>query len=130
MSSRKRTVSIHQVPSEISSSSQMELLSRLEMSVENGQPRFVLDCSQLVDIGSPEIHFLLCCLEEAMKHNGDVRLAVLRPQAQAALRDAGVGRLFEIFDTTENAVRSYQFRPSSLAPLSYESVDLDTDYAA
>jgi anti-anti-sigma factor len=130
MSLRKRSVSIHQIPSEITSSSQMEMLSRLEMSVENGQPRFVLDCSKLVRIGSSEINFLLSCLEEAMKHKGDVRLSMVQPQAQAVLRNAGVGRLFEVFDTTENAVRSYQVRPSSLAPMSYEGVEMDTEYAA
>jgi len=129
MSIKKRTVSIHQMPSRLSTNSQEELLSRLEMSVENGQPRFVLDCSKLESVGSSEINFLLSYLEEAMKHKGDVRLAVLRPHAKAILRNAGVSRLFEIFDTTENAVRSYQVRPSSLAPLFYES-EMDAEYAA
>jgi len=130
MSMRKRTVSVHQVPDEISSTSQMELLRRLEMSVENGHPRFVLDCSNLESVGSLEMRFLLCCLEEAMKHNGDVRLSVLRPQAQAVLQRAGIDRLFEIFDTTESAVHSYELRPSSLAPLSFQALELDTEYAA
>jgi len=129
----KRSVSIHQVPSEITSSNQMELLRRLEMAVENGHPRFVLDCSKMENVGPSEMHFLLCCLEEAMKQNGDVRLAGLNPLAQANLRQSGVARLFEVFDTAENAVRSYQVRPASAAPLAfepYEAVDVESEYAA
>ena len=130
MSIRERVVSVHQVPSEISEATQTELLSRLEMSVESGHSRFVLDCSLLARMGPFEISFLLNCLEAAMKHKGDVRLAVLRPPLLAMLRNAGVGRLFEIFDTTESAVRSYEDRCTSLAPLSYEGTEIDTEYAA
>lgn len=130
MSIKKRSVSVHRVPSQISSADQMELLRALEMSVENGHPRFVLDCSRLETMGASEMHFLLCCLEEAMKHNGDVRLAMLHPQVQAALLQAGIGRLFEFFDSTESAVRSFHIRPASLAPASFENVELNTEYAA
>ena len=65
-----------------------------------------------------------------MKNNGDVRLAGLPPQAHTALREAGISRLFELFETTEHAVRSYQMRTASLAPLTFETVQLDTEYAA
>ena len=128
MSMIKRQVTVHQVPSEISSSSQTALLRRLEMAVENGHPRFVLDCSKMENVGPSEMHFLLCCLEEAMKHNGDVRLAGLNPLAQANLSNAGVGRLFEVYDTTEKAVRSYQASPASSMPLSFETADTEAEY--
>ena len=130
MAIKKRNVSVHQIPSVISSRSQLALIQAFEMSVEHGHPRFVLDCSRLESVGSSEMHLLLCCLEQAMKHNGDVRLAGLPQQAQAALQQAGVSRLFELFETTEHAVRSYQLRPSSLAPMAFETVDMDTEYAA
>ena len=95
MSIKKRNVSVHQIPSNISSISQIALIHALEMSVENGHPRFVLDCSRLENVGSAEMHLLLCCLE-----------------------------------TTEHAVRSYQLRSASLAPVSFETVDMDTEFAA
>ena len=130
MAIKKRNVSVHQIPSVISSRSQLALIHALEMSVEHGHPRFVLDCSRLQNVGSSEMRLLLCCLEQAMKNNGDVRLAGLPPQAHTALREAGISRLFELFETTEHAVRSYQMRTASLAPLTFETVQLDTEYAA
>jgi len=130
MAIKKRNVSVHQIPSIISSATQLALIRSLEMSVEHGHPRFVLDCSRLESVGSPEMHLLLCCLEQAMKNNGDVRLAALPTKAHAALRQAGISRLFEHFETTEHAVRSYQLRTASLAPVSFETVEMDTEYAA
>ena len=130
MSIKKRNVSVHQIPSNMSSTSEIALIRALATAVENGHPRFVLDCSRLESVGSSEMHLLLCCLEQAMKNNGDVRLAGLPPQARAALSQAGISRLFELYETTEHAVRSYQLRTASLAPLSFETVDLDTEYAA
>ena len=45
------------------------------------------------------MHVLLCCLEEALKRNGDVKLAGLTPPAKAGLQMAGVDRVFEIYDS-------------------------------
>jgi hypothetical protein len=53
------------------------------------------------------IHLLLCCLEEAMKRNGDVRLAALRPDVLAALKSAEVDSLFQCFETIGDAVESF-----------------------
>jgi len=124
---KKNAVNVHQAPAKINSNSHVEYLRCLEMSAENGHPRWVLDCSQLEQIGTSEIRFLLDCLEEAMKHNGDVRLAMPRPELQTALRQAGIDRLFEMYETTESAIRSYQLNRLSMNPL---SVALDRDQTA
>jgi anti-sigma B factor antagonist len=129
---RTNAVSVHQVSSEISSTSQLEFLRRLEVSAKNGHPRFVLDCSKLQQIGPAEIRFLLGCLEEVMKHNGDVRLATLRPDIKVALYQVGMDRLFEMYETTESAVASYQLSPASTTSLSSSIANEDqtTEYAA
>jgi len=132
MSIRKRAVNILQLPGQISSSSHAEILRRLKLAVQSGHPRFVLDCSRVEVMGPDEIQFLLCCLEEAMKHNGDVRLATVTPEARAVLQNAGISRLFEIYGSTESAIHSYQVRPASMAPLYSETAEShqDGEYAA
>lgn len=132
MSIRKRAVNILQLPGQISSSSHAEILRRLKLAVQSGHPRFVLDCSRVEVMGPEEIQFLLCCLEEAMKHNGDVRLATVTPEARAVLQSAGISRLFEIYGSTESAIHSYQVRPASMAPLYSETAEShqDGEYAA
>jgi anti-sigma B factor antagonist len=126
----KRPVSVHQVPNNLSSATQMEVLRRLEMAVEGAHPRFVLDCSQLDSLGAAEVYFLLCCLEEAMKHNGDLRLAALRPHVKAALHQAGIAHMFEVYDTTEHAVHSYQVRTGNVVSLPREIASPATGVAA
>ena len=132
MSIRKRAVNILQLPGQISSSSHAEILRRLKLAVQSGHPRFVLDCSRIEVMGPEEIQFLLCCLEEAMKHNGDVRLATVTPEARAVLQNAGISHLFEIYGSTESAIHSYQVRPASMAPLYSETAEShqDGEYAA
>jgi len=61
------------------------------------------------------VFILLSCLEEAMKRNGDVRLAAVSPQAKAALKATGADILFKFFETTEDAVASFQ-RPAINLP--------------
>jgi anti-anti-sigma regulatory factor len=56
----------------------------------------------------PAIQLLLCCLEEAIKRNGDVKLAAVPPGARSALKLTGVDRLFEMFDTNAEAVNSFR----------------------
>jgi anti-anti-sigma factor len=126
----KDAVTVHQAPSKISSTSLGEFLQLLELSAENGHPRFVLDCSKFEHLGTSEIRFLLGCLEEVMKHNGDVRLAMPCPDLQATLRQAGIDRLFEMYETTESAVYSYQLNRINMTPPSIPDRDQATEYAA
>jgi anti-anti-sigma regulatory factor len=59
-------------------------------------------------MSSPVIHFLLCCLEEAMKRNGDVRLSAVPKTLTASLQTLGLDRLFKMFDSDLEAIKSFQ----------------------
>ena len=54
---------------------------------------------------------LLHCLEEALKRDGDLKLAALSPQADVILEIMRVARVFEAFRTSEEAVRSFTTVP-------------------
>ena len=82
-----------------------------EVCLNSDRPRVVLDCSKLHQLDSAGIHVLLLCLEEAMKRNGDVKLAALPSSAEATLEITGVNRLFEIFETVAEAVSSFRQLP-------------------
>jgi hypothetical protein len=64
---------------------------------------------------------LLCCLEEAMKRNGDVKLAAIPAGAEATVE---LIRLFEIFETSADAVKSFRL------PLEVASEALAPDVVA
>ncbi|HET8636205.1 MAG TPA: STAS domain-containing protein, partial [Acidobacteriaceae bacterium] len=92
-------------------------LHDLQTRMDADRPRVVLDCSSVLHLDKAAVNLLFCCLEEAMKRNGDVKLAVLPPGSENTLEITGANRIFEIYDTTAEAVdgfRPYQVgsRPS------------------
>ena len=72
------------------------------------RPGVVLDCSSLEWFDAGTLDLLLCCLEEALKCNGDVRLAALHPDVKALLDSTGAGNLFQIFSTVNEATESFR----------------------
>ena len=87
-------------------------LREIENCMQIDRPRIVLDCANVRQVDRALIHLLLRCLEEAMKCNGDVKLAAVPHEAKAMLELTGVSRLFEIFDTTAEAVNSFHQVPA------------------
>lgn len=88
----------------------------LESRINIDRPCVVLDCSRVRQMDRFAIHMLLCCLEEAMKRDGDVKLAAVSPPARETLEMTRVDRLFEIYETEAEAVNSF-FRPKFERPL-------------
>lgn len=84
------------------------LLVELQPLLETDRPRVVLDCSQVQQMDSAGIEILLHCMEEVMKRDGDLKLAALSPAAAAILELMRVDRLFEVFETPDEATRSFQ----------------------
>jgi anti-sigma B factor antagonist len=105
-----RAVTVHQVPERVTPAAERRFLLDLQEYVETERPRLVLDCSAVQEMNPAIIHLLLSCLEEAMKRNGDAKLAGVSRNARAALESTGVNRLFEIFETTVEAAQSFRNR--------------------
>ena len=83
-------------------------LGEVQSYLHDERPCIVLDCSKIDQMDRPSIQLLLCCLEEAIKRNGDVKLAAVPAGAKSTLKLAGVDRIFEIFDTNAEAVNSFR----------------------
>ena len=116
MTLRQRNVIVRQLPATLDARARKVFYHLLEDCINVDRPLLVFDCCQLRDLDGTAIHFLLCCLEEAMKRNGDVKLAALAPNVKARLESAGTYRIFEIFDTIADAVDSYRQPRLSDAP--------------
>lgn len=122
-----RAVTVHEVPALVTVSQEHDFLNHLQQYVETERPRLVLDCSKVRRMDKLTMHLLLSCLEEAMKRNGDVRLASLSSEAEAALQLAGLHRLFETYASAAAAVHSYQQRPTALPPGLVPQVETPTE---
>ncbi|MGA8089428.1 MAG: STAS domain-containing protein [Terracidiphilus sp.] len=108
MKYRRKLIEVRTLPCQIDGAGLRTLYRELESCINVDGPAVVLDCSMLCRFDKPAIHFLLCCLEEAMKRNGDIRLAALQPALRAEMRSTGLDSLFQIFESIEDALESFQ----------------------
>jgi anti-anti-sigma factor len=107
-----RLVAVKQVPERLSVKQGRSFFREIESVLNTDRPRVVLDCSKVRHLDSAGIHVLLCCLEEAMKRNGDVKLASVPARAAALLELTRVDHLFEAFESTDEAVDSFHRLPT------------------
>jgi anti-sigma B factor antagonist len=114
MTLRIRTVAVKQLPEILNAKQGRLFFNELESSVNVDRPCLVLDCSKLRQMDTSTVHLMLCCLEEALKRNGDVKLAAIPTGATAILELSGIDRLFEVFDTTNDAVSSFSRVPAEM----------------
>jgi anti-anti-sigma regulatory factor len=106
-----RAVAVKRLPDVLSMQKKIAFLHEIASVMKTSRPRLVIDCSNLRECDGSAIHLLLHCLEEAMKRNGDVKLAAVPTLAAVVLVSTGVARLFETFDTTAEAVNSFHQLP-------------------
>jgi len=107
MTLQVNAVAVKQLPETLSVKHGRLFLDELESCMNIDRPRIVLDCSKVRHMDRSGVHLLLRCLEEAMKRNGDVKLAEVAAGARTALELTGADRIFEIFDTSADAIDSF-----------------------
>lgn len=111
MTDRIRTIAVKQLPETLNAKQGRLFFGEIENCMNVDRPCIVLDCSKLRHMDSSVVHLMLCCLEEAMKRNGDVKLAAIPAGATAILELSGIDRLFEVYDTNAEAVNSFSRPP-------------------
>ncbi|MGB8583412.1 MAG: STAS domain-containing protein [Candidatus Sulfotelmatobacter sp.] len=108
-------VIVMELPERLNHQEARSFLEELQPFLEGDRPSIVLDCSQIKHLDSAGVEMLLQCLEQAMKRDGDLKLAAVSPASAVILELMRVDRLFEVFATSEEAVRSFQiFAPATV----------------
>jgi anti-sigma B factor antagonist len=111
-------VIVMELPEQLKYGAVQTFLSGLQPLLETDRPRIVLDCSKVENIDSAGVEMLLHCLEEAMKRDGDLKLAAVPPASAIILELMRVDRLFEVFETSDEAARSFHTLGSAVTPQS------------
>lgn len=108
-------------------------LRELQTRMDADRPRVVLDCSSVLHLDKAAVHLLFCCLEEAMKRNGDIKLAAVPSGSENTLEITGASRIFEIYATADEAVdgfRPYQVGARSSPDILAASSGVESESAA
>ena len=110
-----KPVVVKQLPETVGALQAKACLRELEPILGSDHPRLVFDFASVRHFDSAGVELLLRCMEEAMKRNGDLKLASLSPQLAVILEMTRVDRLFEIFDSCDDAVESFhRFSPATI----------------
>ncbi|HUB02547.1 MAG TPA: STAS domain-containing protein [Terriglobales bacterium] len=110
-----RAVVVKQFPNSVEDTEYATFFRELRSYLEGDRPYLVFDFTGVKNLDSVGVEFLLMCMEEAMKRNGDVKLASVSPQLGAILEMTRVDRLFEIFENCSDAAESFHhFSPNAV----------------
>jgi anti-sigma B factor antagonist len=111
-------VIVMELPERLNQVEGQKFLNEMQPLLESDRPRVVLDCSQVQSMDSAGIEILLHCMGEAMKRDGDMKLAALSPAAATILELMRVDRLFEVFENPQEAARSFHTMATPDSPSS------------
>jgi anti-sigma B factor antagonist len=107
----QKPVVVKQLPQQLKLGRVQSFLREIAPILKADRPRIVFDFSQVRQIDSAGVDMLLHCVEEAMKRDGDLKLAAVPPESAVILELTRVDRLFEVFETVVDAVDSFHGFP-------------------
>jgi anti-anti-sigma factor len=114
-----RPVVVKRVPERVNLKEAREFLRAVEPILHSDRPQVVFDLSNVRQLDSAGVDMLLHCMSEAMKRDGDVKLAAPSAEAMVILELTRTDRFFEIYDTATDAARSYSsFLPNVMRQFS------------
>lgn len=112
-----RGVVVKRMPEKVNHREARKFLSDVQPFLNSDRPQLVFDLSQVRQMDAAGVDMLLHCMAEAMKRDGDVKLAAVSRQAAVILEMTRTERLFEIYNTSADAVRSFtRFVPEAMTP--------------
>ncbi|PYX78380.1 MAG: hypothetical protein DMG66_05630 [Acidobacteria bacterium] len=112
---RSRPVVVKRMPERMTLPQARAFLREVQPFLNADRPQLVFDLSTVRQMDSAGVEMLLRCMDRAMHRDGDVKLAALSPQSAVVLELSRAARLFEIYDTSTDAARSFScFLPNTL----------------
>jgi anti-sigma B factor antagonist len=88
-------------------------LRSVVLGLLNETKRIVLNFAWIAHIDSSGLGTLVASFISARHRGAEIKLAALSPTAQRALTSTHVDQLFEIYDSTEEAIKSFGPHPKA-----------------
>ena len=85
-----------------------DLERNLDSLINAGRVQLVINLEKLEYISSSGLRVFLAALKQAKKQQGDIKLACPKPYIVEIFDIAGFTQLFNMFDTEEAAVKSFE----------------------
>lgn len=115
MDTNSRPVVVKRMPERLNFRTSREFLHSVQPFLTTDRPQLVFDLAQVKQLDAAGVEMLLRCMSEAHKRDGDVKLASVSPAAAVVLELTRTERLFEIYETSTDAARSFNgFLPNAM----------------
>lgn len=115
MDTSSRPVVVKRMPERVNTRTAREFLRDVRPFLTTDRPQLVFDLSQVKQLDAAGVEMLLRCMSEAHRRDGDLKLASPSPQASVVLELTRTERLFEVYETSTDAVRSFSgFLPNAM----------------
>ena len=116
MESSSRPVVVKRMPERMSLKEAREFLRDVQPVLNSDRPQVVFDMSKVRHLDAAGVDVLVECMREVMKRDGELKLAAPSPQIIVVLELTRTGRLFEIYENSAWAVKSFSgFLPNAIA---------------
>jgi anti-anti-sigma factor len=110
-----RPVVVKRMPEKLNQRQARAFLQDVQPFLRADRPQLVFDLSQVKQLDSAGVEMLLHCVGEVMKRDGDLKLASPSPEAVLVLELTRTDRLFEIYESSTEAARSFSlFLPNAI----------------
>jgi len=103
----KSNVVIKEVPSQFIAGDAWSFLEETKPVLKRRRPTVVFDFSHVTAIDRSGILVLVKCFEEALKQNGDVKLASVPTELACTLQQTGLDQICDVYDTAQEASDSF-----------------------
>ena len=90
-------------------------LRRIILGLLNETKRIVLNLAWIAHIDSSGLGTLVASFISARNRGAQIKFAALSPEAQRVLRITNVDRIFQVYGSTEEAIRSFHPQPEAAA---------------
>jgi anti-sigma B factor antagonist len=115
MEINSRPVVVKRMPEKVNARSARDFWQDVQPFLSVDRPQLVFDLSPVMQLDAAGVEMLLRCMSEAHRRDGDLKLAAPSEQAAVVLELTRTERLFEIYETSMDAVRSFSgFLPNAM----------------
>ena len=113
-----RPVVVKRMPEKLNQREARKVLTDVRPFLTADRPQLVFDLSLVKQLDAAGVEMLLQCVSEVMKRDGDLKLASLSKQAAMVLELTRTDRLFEIYENSTEAARSFSgFLPNAMCSI-------------
>ena len=102
-----KKIVVKEIPHQFTAGQAWSFFEEVKPALKKQRPNVVFDFSRVIAVDRSGILVLVKCFEEALKQNGDVKLASVPEELVNTLQQTGLDEICDIYETGQEAADSF-----------------------